>query len=43
MPYDESILAAQFESESAFLRWNLDSPAAGADGAGIEEGKGRCG
>ncbi len=37
MPYDESILAAQFENESAFLRWNVDVPAAEA-GSG-EDGK----
>ena len=37
MAYDESILAAQFENESAFLRWNLDLPAAEADSR--EDGK----
>jgi tetratricopeptide (TPR) repeat protein len=37
MPYDESILAAQFEYESAFLRWNLDLPATESDSR--EDGK----
>jgi hypothetical protein len=37
MPYDESILGAQFENESAFLRWNLDLPA--AEGGSSEDGK----